>query len=588
GPDAEGIWRSLGGEIQLAFCRLAIIDPTPAGTQPMVSADGRSALVLNGEIYNFRELRGQLESLGHRFRSRADSEVLLAALTQWGRGALDRLNGMFAFAWYDGERRTLLLARDHAGIKPLYWSRDPATGAVAFASQLDALRAAPWARAGALRQDALHLYLRLHHLPAPYTLFENCWQLPPGHTLSVHADGPPQLERWWRLPENPEPDLRGPAAADALASALDGAVQRHRIADVPLGVFLSGGVDSPLISAIAREQAGPGLQAFTIANPGWAQDEGPDAERYARALDVRFIEHRATGEEALAAVSAVREAQYEPFADFSIVPTLMVSKLARERVTVALSGDGGDELFFGYERPASLLRNAGDWRLPWLARRLKVAIGSRFASFGAPPSGAIAHRSPGAYYFAVNSRFAEADVRMVAPGLAGLPEDFHLYDPPPFRDPLALANFSRRVEFEGQLQRGLKKVDMASMYHSLEVRTPMLDREVIEVSLRIDPFDNLREGQRKALLRDQLARHVPREIIPAPKRGFAVPLGDWLRGSLRSTAEAALSSPALFATGLFDRRGVERYWHRHLSGARDEKWGIWTLMSLAWWLERNG
>ncbi len=512
--------------------------------------------------------------------------MLLAALHQWGHHALARLNGMFAFAWYDAEHRTLLLARDHAGIKPLSYFVHPGGGGVAFASRYDALLHTPWGRPGAIDRETLALYLRLQHLPAPYALLENTHQLEPGHSLTVSADGRTEKRCWWQLPRDPAPDLRGAAAIDALGGALENAVRRNRIADVPLGVFLSGGVDSPLISAVAREQAGPELQAFTIANPGWRQDEGPDAERYARTLGVQLVKHDATGEEALAAVSDVREAQYEPFADLSILPTLLVSRLARERATVALSGDGGDELFFGYERPVSLLSGGRDFRLPWLARIAKYAI-SRAAT-GRRPSDVIVHRTAGDYYFSVNSRMSAATVRSIAPSLSTLPGDFDLYESGPYRDPLQLANFSRRAEFEGQLQRGLKKVDMASMHHSLEVRVPMLDREVIEVSLRIDPFENLRDGQRKAVLRDLLARHVPREIIPEPKRGFAVPLGDWLPWPAERYRRAGAVRAGTDGHRPLREEAASRRTGSSMSAAQhDHKWGIWTLMSLSWWLERN-
>ena len=524
GPDAQGAWLSPDERARLGFRRLAVIDTSPAGNQPMLSADGRSALIMNGEIYNFRELRSELEGHSHHFRTRSDTEVLLAALTEWGHDALLRLNGMFAFAWYDGKNRTLLLARDHAGIKPLYYFVAPRGNGIAFASRLDSLFHTPWGRPGDIRESALHLYLRLQHLPAPYTLLENTHQLEPGHSLTIRSDGQMQKRCWWRIPENPEPELRGTHALDALNGALENAVRRNRIADVPLGVFLSGGVDSPLVSAIAREQTGPQLQAFTIANPGWRQDEGDDAEQYARALDVRLNKHNATGEEALAAVEAVREAQYEPLGDFSIIPTLMVSRLARESVTVSLSGDGGDELFFGYERPVSLLRNGEDFRLPWLMRMAKHALWRTVG--GQRSAGATLHRSAGDYYFDVNSRMSRADLRMVAPRLKAIPNDFRLYESPPYRDLRSLANFSRRVEFEGQLQRGLKKVDMASMHHSLEVRVPLLDREVIDAAWRTDwhaCFD-LESRIGKRVLRAALARRVRRQSRCArcPRRFVAI------------------------------------------------------------------
>ena len=585
GPDAEGSWHDAGRRAHFGFRRLAVIDPTAAGNQPMCGADGRSALVMNGEIYNFRELQAELEKLGHRFRTRADSEVLLAALTQWGHDALDRLNGMFAFAWFDGATRRLLLARDHAGIKPLYYATNARSGAVAFASRLDALLDAPWDRPDTLRRDALHLYLRLQHLPAPYTIYPDVHQLEPGHSLTVHADGHVEKREWWRLQTDREPDLRGAAALDAVDAALDGAVRRNRIADVPLGVFLSGGVDSPLISALARGQAGSQLEAFTIANPGWAQDEGPDAARYAAALQLHHVVREASAAEAVAAVDDVRDAQYEPFADFSILPTLLVSRLAREHVTVALSGDGGDELFFGYERPLSLHRASRQFERPFPVRALRYAA---LRAAGRRPSDVSMHRSAGAYYFSVNSRLRAEDLSAIAPTLRDLPGDFALYDSGPYRGTLGLANFSRAAEFHGQLQRGLKKVDMASMHHSLEVRVPMLDREVIDVSLRVDPLEVLAGDERKVQLRRLLARRVPAEIIPASKRGFAVPLGEWLRGPLRPMADAALTSASLLGTGCFDAPAIQRYWQRHVSGATDEKWGIWTLMTLAWWLERNG
>ena len=254
GPDDEAFWTDPAGRLRLGFRRLAILDLTPAGNQPRISGDGRSVLIFNGEIYNFMALRSQLEAAGVRFHSRSDSEVLLEALNLWGEEAVPRLNGMFAFAWYDIPNRTLLLARDHAGIKPLYYFVHPSGKGVAFASQFNVLRHTPWGEPGGIRSDVLHLYLRLHHIPPPYGLLENTWQLEPGSSLRVDSSGRVQKRTWWRLPEQSQGDLRGANALESLAEALDHAVERQRIADVPLGVFLSGGVDSPLITAVARDQ----------------------------------------------------------------------------------------------------------------------------------------------------------------------------------------------------------------------------------------------------------------------------------------------------------------------------------------------
>ena len=538
GPDDEGFYASEDGRVRLGFRRLAILDLTSAGHQPMVSADGRSVIVFNGEIYNHGELRHELELKGACFRSRSDTEVLLEALNHWGVQAILKLNGMFAFAWYDLRERRLVLARDHAGIKPLYYGQEPSGKGIVFGSQYDLLSQSPWGKLGKVRLDVLRLYLRLHHIPPPYGLLANTWQLEPGHYLSIAQDGRMEKRAWWRLPEDPEPSLRGEEAVEAVDAAIHSAIRRQRIADVPLGVFLSGGVDSPLVTAVARQQTGRDLKAFTIGNPGWAQDESAAAINFGRRLDVDFRVHEASGEDALARIRNVMAAQHEPFADFSILPTLQVCRFARSEVTVALSGDGGDELFFGYERPLSLLRNGTDFRYPWAIRRA-MYYASRLG-MGPKKSEVIISRTPGDYYFGVNCRMSDADLELIAPGLPGLPVDFDLYASAPYRSLRQLADYSRRVEFYGQLQRGLKKVDMASMHHSLEVRVPLLDREVVETSLRCDPFHAMRNGTRKAVLRYALARYVPAAEIPTPKRGFAVPLGDWLRGPLRPLVEETL------------------------------------------------
>jgi asparagine synthase (glutamine-hydrolysing) len=551
----------------------------------MVSRDGRSVIVFNGEIYNFRELRSELEQHGVSFRSRTDTEVLLEALNHWGVEAIPRLNGMFAFAWYNMKKRELVLARDHAGVKPLYYFVHPGGEGLAFSSQFNALLHTHWGEPGPIREDVLRLFLRLHHVPSPFGLLENTHQLESGHYLLVRHDGTITRNEWWKLPSEPDAQLSGAKALDAVAEAIDNSVRRQRIADVPLGVFLSGGIDSPLVTAVARRQTSRELKAFTIGNPGWAQDEAGDAATFARLLDVEHHVHAVSGQEALQTIDDVIAAQHEPFADFSIIPTLLISRFARKKVTVALSGDGGDELFFGYERPLSLLKGGADFSKPW-PFRMALYLAGKYG-IGAARSEVIAARTPGHYYFEVNSRLKDNDLKNMAPGLKLFPTDFSLYDSNGTRRPLQLANYSRRVEFYGQLQRGLKKVDMASMHHSLEVRVPLLDREVIEQSLRVDPFDCMRGGKRKTILREMLSQFVPAESIPQPKRGFAVPLGEWLRGPLRQMVEDTLLGNDLYPSGVFSRRAVETYWREHLSGVRDLKWGLWSMLSLQWWATKH-
>lgn len=581
GPDDEGHWDD--GRCFLGFRRLAILDLTEAGRQPMVSGDGRSVIVFNGELYNFQELRRELESAGVRFRSRTDTEVVLEALNLWGEQAIGRFNGMFALAWYQVRERRLVLARDHAGIKPLFYRFGPGEGRLSFASQLNCLVLPELGGEPPVRAEALGLYLRLNYFPAPYTLYECIYQLPAGHLLLQEEDGRRWLRCWWRLPEDPEPARTAEVEKldERLAAAVEDAVERQRIADVPVGVFLSGGVDSPLVAAVARRHCGRGLKTFTIGTPEWSLDESADARRYAELLDVEQRLLAVTEQEALRMMDEVAAAQVEPFADYSMLPTMLVSRLARSEVTVSLSGDGGDELFFGYERPMSLARNGLDFRHPFWVRKLLYYAGR----FGVGPrrSGAIMHRDPGEYYLSVHSHFAAEHFRGLPAELRRLPEDFRLYD---FRGPVnyrALASFSRKVEFQGQLQRVLRKVDMASMHYSLEVRVPLLDREVIEASLLYDGAEELRCGQRKRALRRLLARHVGEDAIPQQKRGFGVPLSQWLRGALRERVESELLGRGSWVTDAVGRGVVETMWREHLSGARSHHWALYSLLSLEWW-----
>ncbi|MEO1087010.1 MAG: asparagine synthase (glutamine-hydrolyzing), partial [Acidobacteriota bacterium] len=360
GPDDEAFWLDPEARLRLGFRRLAILDLSPSGRQPMVSSSGDSVLVLNGEIYNFRELRRELEADGLRFRSTSDTEIALEALERWGLDALGRLEGMFALAFYDRRRRRLTLARDRTGIKPL-WLLDGPSG-LAFSSQLDSLLNAPWPVDAEPRPDVLHHYLRLGHIHAPAGLLPGTRQLEAGAWHQIDADGRRESGRFWRLPRRPEGATGAEEGVEAFDAALERAVERHRLADVPLGVFLSGGVDSPLVSAVARRQTSSELLAFTLGNPGWGQDEEAASRLFAGQLDLDHRVLRLDDAAAAAGVDQVRASMHEPFADFSLLPTLLLSAFAREQVTVALSGDGGDELFFGYERPRSLLRDGGWFR----------------------------------------------------------------------------------------------------------------------------------------------------------------------------------------------------------------------------------
>ena len=584
GPDSSGVWQSGDGCASLAHRRLAILDLSEAGHQPMVSPDARSVLVYNGELYNHAALRDELEQAGHVFRGTSDTEVVLAALEAWGRDALGRFNGMFALAWWDDARRSLLLARDHAGIKPLYYAIQPGGAAFGFASTLEALLDIPWIDPRAVDPDALRDLLALAHIPAPGSLVAHTRQLEPGGYLERQADGTVTTGTWWRPEGDGWGGHEGEVDLDQLDALLHQVVARQRMADVPLGSFLSGGIDSALVTAVARAQTDASFQTFTITNPGWGQDEGADAARYAEHLDVRAHMLQGTDASDDAAWSAASEAQYEPFGDFSMLPTLQVCEAAGRQVTVILSGDGGDELFYGYARPFSLLKAGRRFRWSQGARRLRYLLGR--VRLAPAVSSVITHADPASYYRSVNTRMAPAWLTRVAPGLDPALAGAGVYRDRGAREPDELARFARAAEWGGQLQRCLKKVDMASMHHSLEVRVPLLDRDIVEFAFSLAPDTLVRSGEQKKPLRDLLARYVPSSSLPTTKRGFAVPLADWLRTSLRPTMERLLCEEPLWPDGLIDPAAVRALVAEHLAGQADHKWGLYTLMSLQAWARR--
>ncbi len=585
GPDHEGYWEDpLHQRLTLGFRRLSIIDLSKAGHQPMTSINAPSVIAFNGEIYNFQQLRRDLEAKGVRFRSKTDTEVLLEVLNQWEEDALPRLNGMFAFAWYHYEKQKLILARDHAGIKPLYYYIVPQQGIV-FGSQYNQLLYAPWGMPQHVDPEVLYTYLKIHYIPPPLGLLRGTGQLRPGEMMVVRPGRQVRCCRWWELPKQSVDQWKATEATNAVESALRNAIQRQLVADVPVGTFLSGGIDSPLVTAIAAQSVNHPIQTFTIGSKNWWQDESTQARRYAQALNVKHHLQVLTSDQMIALIDEILPLHHEPLADYSTIPTYLVSRMARRHVVVALSGDGGDELFFGYIRPRSLTMNADDWRHPRWVRILLYALGK----YGLirPRNSSLVFANPGEYYREVNARTRDQDLRKWAPDLPGYPDRldiFHFEGQPTLQ---SLLEFSRYAEYYGQLQRGLRKVDLASMQCSLEVRVPMLDREVIDAALRIDPATQIDDRQGKKILRTLLQRYVPPHVITVEKRGFSVPLGQWLRTSLRGRVEDLLFEHDLFPNGVFDRHQLRRYWQEHLQGRRDLKWTIWTLMVLQYWAHHH-
>ncbi|MCA8966855.1 MAG: asparagine synthase (glutamine-hydrolyzing) [Planctomycetes bacterium] len=589
GPDDAGLWSD--GIASLGHRRLSIIDLSAAGHQPMLTPDGGLVIAYNGEIYNHRELAAELAEAGFCPRGHSDTEVLLAAIATFGlEGALDRAVGMFAIALWDTTRRELTLVRDRLGKKPLYWTS--AGGRLAFASELTALmRLAATPRR--IDEDALVLYLRHGAVPAPRTILQGVHKLEPGTALVFSAHDRAEEKRYFDLREiaidgalDPfEGDAR--EADDALEDLLQTAVDQRMIADVPLGIFISGGVDSTLIAALMARTAARPVKSFTIAfdEPGW--DEGPHARAVAQHLGLDHRELRLPPHTALDMVETVADAFDEPFADASMIPTYLVSRMAREEVTVAIGGDGGDELFAGYSRYPWVLET---WRRlhPWPRplRRLGAGLLAR-----APVGGDLGRRlhhygamvdamgTDDLYRRTISACTRPRDVARRGREPRGLVWDTTLASDLP--DPLTRMQVMDGASFLPD--DILTKVDRASMAISLEVRAPLLDHRVAAFALRLPPEMRLADGTGKLPLRRLLDRHVPPELTRRPKQGFSPPVGDWLRGPLKGWAGDLLDARRLDETGLLDSRAVATLWQRHQSGAWHHANGLWAIAMFERW-----
>jgi asparagine synthase (glutamine-hydrolysing) len=598
GPDDDGDWIDAEAGIALGFRRLAIIDLSPGGHQPMASADGRLVVVYNGEIYNYRELKAELEGLGHRFRSSSDTEVMLAAMGQWGpKAALQRLVGMFALALWDRGTRTLTLARDRLGEKPLYWSE--ANGLLLFGSELKALRAHPDAPA-AIDPAALSHFFRRGYVPAPVSIYAGVRKLPPGHLLTAAPGADPVVEPYWSLAEIAARP-RAPAGEAETIARLDelllDAVRRTTIADRPLGVLLSGGIDSSAVAALMQATSGARVRSFTIGFDEASHDESAAAEAVARHLGTEHTTLRATAAEALALVPAMAEIYDEPFADSSQIPTHMVSRLAREHVVVVLSGDGGDEVFAGYNRHVAMARLKHVLDLPQGLRGFAASLAGRV-----PPS--VWDRAAAYLPDTVRPREVADKMQKLAQVLAAEDADavherlLTQWQAPPVADPrpspappgVGLADPLERMQLRDTLDYLpddiLAKVDRASMAVGLEARAPLLDHRVVELAWSLPSSMRVRDGEGKWALRRVLERYVPRALTDRPKTGFALPLADWLRGPLRDWAESLLAASALHPA--LDPDPIGAAWAQHLSGAQNHQHRLWCVLMFQAWSRRWG
>ncbi len=583
GPDDAGTWDD-GAACGLGFRRLSIIDLSQGGHQPMVSERGDHVVVFNGEIYNYRELRRELEATGRRFRSTSDTEVVLQALEAWGIDALARFNGMFAIGWYRPREQTLVLARDPVGIKPLSWWWSPA--AFVFGSQYDQVIRHRRCDRSDVDPEVLGLYLRLGFVPAPYGLMAGTGQVEPGCWLSVRPGEAPRHGQFRSMAATPAPDERlfGAAAEDAVASAVEAAVERQMVADVPVGVFLSGGVDSPLVAASMVGHAAESVRAFSIGTDDSATDESVPARVYAEHFGVEHHLRVITGGQAADLVDDVARAYPEPFGDYSSFPTLMVSELAAAHGKVVLSGDGGDELFWGYPRFAKV-RKARRWfGLPHAARVAAYSATKPFPNHRRPARG-VMFPTLGDWYLDAHSGLRDADLRAFAPDLLAVPSSFDHFRLEGLPSDDELLQWMRHNELGCHLPMVLQKVDRASMYHSLEVRVPLLDLDLLDLAARVDPSAALHGSTGKVVLRKALARRISPEKIPIVKRGFTVPMAQWLRDDLRPAFEDRVLGPDAFPSGAFDREQLRAWYGEHLSGRLDRTRGLWNLLALQMWAD---
>lgn len=610
GPDDHGIWSDPETRLALTHRRLSIVDLSPAGHQPMTSADKRFVITYNGEVYNHQDLRPELEARGIKFHGHSDTEVMLEAFAVYGIAeTVKRLIGMFTIGVWDRRDRTLTLVRDRLGIKPLYWAKFG--GLFLFGSELKALRAHPgWT--ARIDRSAVAAFMRHNYIPAPHTIYESVHKLEPGCILTLPWGGEPQIGRFWDARAVARAGLADPLDAsdsdltDQLENLLKDAVRRRMVADVPVGAFLSGGIDSSTVVALMKAaNAGP-VRTYAIGFEFPGYDEATHSAAVAQHLGTEHTELTVTAKEALDVIPRLTNMYDEPFADSSQIPTYLISAMTRQHVTVALSGDGGDELFAGYNRYQLTTRL---WRsFSLLPRPMRHALANMITALPADRWSRLLSVIPaGMQPRQVGDKLHKFASILPCDGETELYRRLvTLWEP---AQVVLQAQESKGVlwdaqvdkEFPGPLERMqfldlvtylpddiLTKVDRASMAVALEARVPLIDHRVVEFAWRLPQAAKIRGGVSKWLLRQVLYRHVPKDLVERPKMGFAVPLGDWLRGPLRPWAEDLLAEPRLRQAGFFDTARVRAAWNDHLSGERNLQYMLWNVLMFESWRDRWG
>lgn len=617
GPDDSGLWIDPAHGIAFAHRRLSVLELTSAGHQPMASSCGRYVLIFNGEIYNHLDLRAQLPEAGARWRGHADTETLLECIRSWGlRLTLQRSVGMFALALWDRHENLLTLARDRMGEKPLYcgWQDN----ALLFGSELKALRAWP-GFAAKVDRGALALFMRHGYVPAPWSIYEDVFKLLPAHSIDIPLDRGLSAAKnaqslpYWSFNETVAEGVANPfvgddaSAVDALESRLCDTVGQQMLADVPVGAFFSGGIDSSTVVSLMQRRSSRPVRTFTIGFDGSEYDEAAHAEAIAKHLGTDHLSLIVRPEDALDVIPMLPRMYSEPLSADSQIPLYLVSKLAREHVTVALSGDGGDELFGGYNRYlgarrvwlrmqsmprpmrhafAAFLRSLSPAAWDRLFTRAKPLLPERFRlaipGTKAQKLAAVLELDTEQEYFRRLTSHWQDPERIV---LGGAEHSTIMTDPSLQPQADCFEHWMMAMDAQTFLpDEVMAKVDRAAMATSLETRAPLLDHRVVEMAWRMPLRMKIRDGQGKWLLRQVLYRHVPRELIERPKKGFGIPIDDWLRGPLRNWAQQLLSEDRLRAEGYLNAEPILRLWQQHLEGSYNWQYQLWPVLMFQAWL----
>ncbi len=594
GPNDSGLWVDRNAQIALSHRRLSILDVSTAGKQPMLSSNGRYVIAYNGEVYNFTEIKQDLTNEGYTFHSHSDTEVVVNAIEAWGLlAATERFNGIFAFAVWDRKKDELHLVRDRVGVKPLYYART--SNGWAFASELKALKLAPGFNAD-ISREAIGLFTRYGYIPSPWTIYLSANKLEPGRILTLTSPSTtPQTSQYWSCGEALSNGIRNrnveqfseQEATAQLDNLLQDAVQQQMVSDVELGAFLSGGIDSSLVCGLMQTVSSRPIQTFTIGFSESEYNEAQYAAEVAAHLGTDHHELYVSPQDALNVIPDLPVIYDEPFADVSQIPTFLVSKMAGKQVTVALSGDGGDELFYGYNRYERIAKLwSRNHLLPDFARTI-LGEGVRIASNGQQPGGKTSRlveilkaTSPAVFYERMVSTWQLTDAlvlnshspKSIFEKHQERTEDLEFFD--------LMMYLDQKYYLPDDI---LTKVDRASMSVGLEVRVPILDHRVIEFAWGLPHRLKTHNQQSKYILRSVLNKYVPKHFFERPKQGFGVPIATWLRGPLLDWAESLLDKKRLEEDGIFDPIFVRKVWEEHLSGKYDRTPYLWTILMFQAW-----